>query len=281
MTDSETCSTCRSPLVPGARFCGLCGQRVNTDPMVTLPTPSAHTEPQPVTSPTSEEARREVDQRGRRLPATGLVAIAAALLLCVVLVVGAILVTRGRSDPVPPLGVPTNTQRSDPSLTSSPSHSTTQDTPGPVDCWNGLSRPTAQDCSPIRGVAGLRWVFPSLSSRFSDCDPSSAYGDKVRAYGCTVTTASGRSARVVYSEWATFESGDRHYRAKYGTPNRRSSQFNVWSTTFVGTNFQTSRMFNRELPFSVTVASQDRDSPSAVMDGLDFRSAAETARYAD
>ena len=125
----------------------------------------------------------------------------------------------------------------------------------------------------------MRWLFPALAEDFSRCSPGAVYDGKVRALGCTVDSEEGRSARVVYSEWTTFDSGDGHYRRKYGSPDRTDAQFNVWSTTWVSNNFQTSRMFTSELPFSVTVASGSKEVAEAVMDRLRFRPVAQTARY--
>ena len=124
----------------------------------------------------------------------------------------------------------------------------------------------------------MRWLFPSLARDFARCDPGTVYAGKLRVFECVVSEP-GRRARVVYSEWGTFELGDSHYRRKYGIPDRTDAQFNVWSTTWVSDNFQTSRMFARGLPYSVTVASSSKDAAAEVMAGLRFRSVTETDPY--
>jgi hypothetical protein len=125
----------------------------------------------------------------------------------------------------------------------------------------------------------MRWVFPTLGRDFAACTPATAYDGKIRAVGCTVDSGLGRSARVVYSEWRTFELGDAHYRRKYGSPDAQDAQFNIWSTTRVSGKYESSRMFASGLPFSLTVASGSQEATDAVMRRLRFRSPAETKQY--
>jgi hypothetical protein len=124
----------------------------------------------------------------------------------------------------------------------------------------------------------MRWVFPSLARDFARCAAGTVYAGKIRALECSVDDP-GRKARVVYSEWDTFELGDAHYRRKYGSPDRTDAQLNVWSTAWVSDSFQTSRMFARGLPYSVTVASNSKEAVDEVMDTIRFRAASETNPY--
>ena len=125
----------------------------------------------------------------------------------------------------------------------------------------------------------MQWLFPPLAADFNRCDTATPYGGKLRAYGCAVVAPSGRTVRVVYSEWQNFELGDNHYREKYGAPDRTDAQFNIWSTVRVKRTYQTSRMFVSGLPFSATVASGTARDATTVMNRLHFRGARQTEPY--
>lgn len=201
--------------------------------------------------------------------------IGTALLLVVGLAVGAVLLRLG-DDPAPPTAVTSEGS----AVGTDPSPVEESRTAAPsVTCWDGATRPAVADCAPVRGVAGLRWAFPPLDRRFDRCEPAAAYDGKVRAIACDLTTQRGNTARVVFSEWRTFEDGDDHYRDKYGAPDSDDGQFNTWSPAYIKDDYQTSRMFTAGLPFSVTVASSDRGIADAVMSGFSFRPSAETKPY--
>lgn len=288
----ETCTTCRNPLVPGAKFCGLCGQRVEAaaaaptaatptkpamdaaPPVVHAPAPAAAP---PTRSPVLSPTPPPPPSRPRtQVPAGVVAAGAAALVLVVGLVAGLVLLGQdnppNRSEPAGTIAAGTDPSPDAPS--SSPSAATDD-----VRCWNGDSRPSAEECAAVRGVSGMRWAMPPLDRRFGQCEPATAYDGKVRAFGCALTTARGNKARVTFSEWSSYDAGDEHYREKYGAPDRTDSQFNIWDPTFVKDDFQTSRMFAAGLPFSVTVSSAEKEIAEAVMLGFFFRPDSDVAPY--
>lgn len=304
----DTCTTCRNPLVPGAKFCGLCGQRVDAPaeaPAAATPPPAPTPQAAPLAQagPPSEPAPPVMrtpppaaapptwspvtsappppppppSRPRRQVPGGVIAAVAAALLLVAGLVVG-VLLLGGDDQPSTTASAGTVAETgTDPAPTeTSPTPSAAAED---VRCWNGESRPSVDECAPVRGVAGMRWAMPPFDRRFGQCEPATAYDGKVRAFGCTLTTARGYTAKVTFSEWSSYDAGDEHYREKYGAPDRTDSQFNIWDPTFVKDDFQTSRMFAAGLPFSVTVSSGEEKIAEAVMSGFFFRPDSDVAPY--
>lgn len=202
----------------------------------------------------------------------------AMLSLVLVAILGALLLGRQASDtgneaaagPSAPVVEPT---AGGASTTAAPSASG-----DPVRCWNGQAAAAYNACARLRGASAMRWLFPTLERDLSSCVPASAYDGKIRAFECMVSLG-GYSARVVYSEWGSFQLGDDHYREKYGAPDRRDGQFSVWTTEKRAKNYQTSRMFASKLPFSMTVAASSEEAASEVMRNLPFRGSAQTDLY--
>ena len=211
----------------------------------------------------------------------GVVAVLAALsLLSLGAFVGAVLLLGGGDDDTvrAPLVQNSGGASPDASADATP-ESGGADKVTQVRCWNDVQAEAQAACPPVRGPAGMQWLFPSLAAEFSGCDAATPYGGKLRAFGCTMSVPGGPTARVVYSEWRSFELGDTHYREKYGAPDRTDAQFNVWSTVPRSSNYQTSRMFVSGLPFSVTVASRTARDATAIMNQLRFRRAPQTDPY--
>jgi len=269
MSSSEQCARCGTALLAGAKFCGRCGEPISAQPAESMPsTASVPALPRSASPPAGSRSSLQ----------NLLIAFVAVLLLVGSALIGAALLGGEASDVGAAPGPETAGADAEVGAQTAQEDGSDSEPEQQIQCWNGSKRETHAQCPPLRGIAGMRWLFPSLAEDFSRCSPGAAYDGKVRALGCAVDSE-GHSARVVYSEWSTFGSGDRHYRRKYGTPDRSDGQFNVWSTVWVSNNFQTSRMFSSRLPFSVTVASESEDGATAVMDGLRFRPEMETARY--
>jgi serine/threonine-protein kinase len=88
-----------------------------------------------------------------------------------------------------------------------------------VTCWNGARVARRGDCTPPKGLAGLRWVFPSLDRDFESCsrrldvtpDPS------LQSWWCLVK-GGGPGEGISYSEWTEPGAARRMYGEQYGTP---------------------------------------------------------------
>ena len=88
-----------------------------------------------------------------------------------------------------------------------------------VTCWNGARVARRGDCTQPEGLAGLRWVFPSLDRDFEHCtrrldvtpDPS------LRSWWCLVK-GGAPSEGISYGEWVEPAAARRFYSRQYGTP---------------------------------------------------------------
>jgi hypothetical protein len=88
-----------------------------------------------------------------------------------------------------------------------------------VTCWNGARVGGRGDCTTPEGLAGLRWVFPSLDRDFERCsrrldvtpDPS------LQSWWCLVK-GGDPSEGISYGEWTEPEAPRRFYGRQYGTP---------------------------------------------------------------
>jgi hypothetical protein len=88
-----------------------------------------------------------------------------------------------------------------------------------VTCWNGARVPGRGDCTAPEGLAGLRWVFPSLDRDFEQCnrrldvtpDPS------LRSWWCLVKGGDPGEG-ISYGEWTEPEASRSFYSRQYGTP---------------------------------------------------------------
>lgn len=158
-----------------------------------------------------------------------------------------------------------------------------------VECWNDVVVASRELCPPLRGSAAMKWLFPSFErdDGYGICSQANTYDqltgvNKEVARGCDVTLSDGSNARIVYSQWPTFEIGLQHYRLKYGAADyqRYNGQLNGWNaTTRPSGRYQGSQMFAAAFPYSVTV---DANSPANVREGfgyVEIRPESETVGY--
>jgi len=88
-----------------------------------------------------------------------------------------------------------------------------------VTCWNGARVPRRGDCTKPEGLAGLRWVFPSLDRDFEGCNrrldvtPDPA----LQSWWCLVKGGAA-SEGISYGEWAEPGAARRFYSHQYATP---------------------------------------------------------------
>lgn len=124
-------------------------------------------------------------------------------------------------------------------------------------CWDGRNTASSGDCTTQPdGVRGLRWVFPGADS----CSRMPANGRVVYAE-CTVTTSSGGSVEVHYSQWETTAAGRRHYADGRVRKTSRWRGLLRWDLVAQSGShrFKSALMYPRA-PWSVTVyGSSDAD----------------------
>ena len=280
MSTHSFCSACGHQHVPGALYCGRCGEGVSRPPGGDAAGLGSSGRGGMLDGEIAESSGGLPDRPARRLSVHALLVAGVVLLLALVGVLGAALLLQDGSSntPVSPIAAPTGATSEAP--TTGATGSVEGDTSAPpIRCWDNAPAESYSACPALRGVAAMRWLFPALGRDFSSCEPASAYDGKLRAYACKVEVPGDHGARVVYSEWTTFAIGDGHYRRKYGSPDRLDSVFNVWATVYVSERFQTSRMYSSSLPFSVTVASKSERSATQIMSRLESRSPAAINRY--
>ncbi|WP_340537815.1 hypothetical protein [Nocardioides sp. GXZ039] len=82
-----------------------------------------------------------------------------------------------------------------------------RDAQSDVTCWDGKEGPEA-DCTEPTGVAGLRWVYPELTPKSSDCKalrmPRGSDKQESLAFACDVPLA-GDEVRIVYTRYPSPE----------------------------------------------------------------------------
>lgn len=92
----------------------------------------------------------------------------------------------------------------------------------PVTCWDGTQEADGNDCELPRGLAGLRWVFPSFSPRDPGCREAGAErADPQRplSWTCEVEIA-GSPVVLTYRELSDVPSGRSEIRQRYGDAER-------------------------------------------------------------
>lgn len=84
-------------------------------------------------------------------------------------------------------------------------------------CWSGEMVSDVRRCTTPRGVAGMRWVFPSLDDAFEECmaipEDEVEPVTKVRAYFCPF--ADNPREGVRYNEWRTPAAALAHHQDDY------------------------------------------------------------------
>ena len=217
----------------------------------------------PAPSPVSTAARGGTSASGSRArvtPSRAVLVIAAVLVLAVGLILG-IRLTGSESQPDAAGQTQSSSDDKPGSVTADDDSPQEPAPPTDVTCWDGTRSASRAACPPVRGLPGMRWLFPSFNRAFGDCQATRLYDGKVNARKCTVRLSDGGSAAVVYSEWGSFALGQQHYLRKYGPAAFSQSGMNVWATAFQKTNYQSSRMFAATFPYSVTFAAR---SPALV-----------------
>lgn len=128
-----------------------------------------------------------------------------------------------------------------------------------ISCWDGSTVDQRAACPAVRGEEGARWLFPRLDRDFDTmCAAGVVAGRKVAVYGCNYDI-DGVGVRVVYSEWETHQDTELHYLRKYGAASRHQPILTVFGPSKVNRSYQMSHMFEKDIPFSVTVASRDEN----------------------
>ena len=72
----------------------------------------------------------------------------------------------------------------------------------PVTCWDGVEAATPADCTPPQGLAGLRWVFPSLDQAFDSCLLQEEKPDRAQTWFCLVPGGEDGDG-IRYIEWTS------------------------------------------------------------------------------
>ncbi len=147
------------------------------------------------------------------IPAVG--AVAALLVLGVVLLLmprsGAPTTASVQSSTYPSALNSPPTAISSPTLNSEQSSASPQSDDVSYTCWNGKEVDSLDRCSQPTGIAGLKYIYPSMNEQWSHCKYV-AYRTTTATYDCTFT-----DGVIRYRYWKDSAEADRHYRQKYAT----------------------------------------------------------------
>ncbi|MGL5810597.1 MAG: hypothetical protein ACRCYQ_11680 [Nocardioides sp.] len=94
-----------------------------------------------------------------------------------------------------------------------------------VRCWNGRTAADLADCDSPAGLAGLRWVFPSLEP--DSCERLREPG-RPQFWRCDLRVDSGEEALAYYSEWESSDAARIHFTQSYGPITDRSEERLRW-----------------------------------------------------
>jgi hypothetical protein len=148
-----------------------------------------------------------------------------------------------------------------------------------VTCWNGARVARRGDCTQPEGLAGLRWVFPSLDRDFERCsrrldvtpDPS------LRSWWCLVKGGDSGEG-ISYGEWEEPAAARRFYSRQYGTPaynflvEGRPVGHRWIRSEPTGSGFFKISVTYLNLPFSASLYSRSEDGLERLCGALTVRS---------
>ncbi len=106
----------------------------------------------------------------------------------------------------PPSAISSPTLNSEP-----PSASPESDDVLSYTCWNGKEVDSLERCIQPTGVAGLKYIYPSMNEQWSHCKYA-AYRTTTATHDCTFA-----DGVIRYRYWKDAAEADRHYRQKYAT----------------------------------------------------------------
>jgi predicted Ser/Thr protein kinase len=87
-----------------------------------------------------------------------------------------------------------------------------------VVCWNDARVARRADCTQPEGLAGLRWVFPSLDRDFEGCNRRlDVTPDPARRSWWCLVKGGANSEGISYGEWVEPRAARRFYSEQYGT----------------------------------------------------------------
>ena len=134
-----------------------------------------------------------------------------------------------------------------------------------ISCWYGTRVVDARECRPVTGLAGLRWVFPSLDAQLDAgaCRPASLRDSdgspKTDAYQCRVALDGGGTGWIYYSAYKSADILANHYAGKYGAPTQVGSFDRFGPADVHGTggpvSFQTTYAYAHPRRWAATAAS--------------------------
>jgi len=133
----------------------------------------------------------------------------------------------------------------------------------PVTCWNGEETARRGQCTTPRGVAGLKWVYPSFERDFNGCQavPDPTPAEKVSAWFCPF--AGHPQEGVRYNEWSSASDAEAwhelHYRSYDPEPLHMGSRRvgDLWRRLKSDENgLFTATAVYQDWPFSTSVQSR-------------------------
>jgi hypothetical protein len=154
-----------------------------------------------------------------------------------------------------------------PSGTPPPSAPTSASAPSAplATCWDGSTAPAVAGCSRPQGLAGLSYVFPSMSTQ--DCTPigGAAPGRKLLVQ-CYAHLSDGTRIKVNYSQWASVSAAIDHYEGKGLTRTEANGLYFFGGYALTG-ELNSAAVYKKE-PYSASVYALDQVSLSEALTTL-------------
>jgi hypothetical protein len=135
-------------------------------------------------------------------------------------------------------------------------------------CWDGQGAPTVGDCSRPQGLAGLRFVFPSMGGQSCREIGGSAAGRKLLLQ-CFDYLPDGTEIRINYSQWASVSAASAHYASKGLASSQANGLLFFSGPAEVGDDLNTAFIYQKE-PYSASVYAPDQASMGEAFTSLVF-----------